>query len=212
MARLGSDVIELHELDNSSDFNTNNSHSDCYPPYIFNATPFTKVEVDFAKCYSYFLSKNKYMVLQILLGISIAATNVYVFLAILFKNKKINPFNKILMAQAVCDFAVGSFNLPFLHFLTVFRYWPFSVPACIFWSSLDNSLNVISIYQVLLMSWTRYISMKSPTTFASHLLVRHSFVVCFLIWICSFIFWVKLKLQFKFLLIKIAMKSFLYFL
>ena len=147
---------------------------------------------DVLRCYGYFAKQSlTATILEILLGLGTVAANVFTFFLILTRNRKKFVFDKILMAHTIVDLVVGGIDLPVYHIYTIFGYWPFSETLCILWSSLDSSLNTITILHMLYMSYARIQSIINPKQYHYRLMIRKSPLVCAAIWLIGFSIWVS---------------------
>ena len=179
----------------TQNFSIFNSDNDTDNPLVVECDPFLNNETDsygVARCYGFYAKQSLIpTIFELLLGIGTVTANVFTFFLILTRNRKKFVFDKILMAHTIVDFVVGGIDLPIYHIFTVFGYWPFSETACIMWSSLDSSLNTITILHMLYMSYARIQSIINPKQYHYGFLIKRTPLVCISIWFIGFLIWVR---------------------
>ena len=90
----------------------------------------------------------------------------------------------------------GVVDLLIYHIYTIFGYWPFSKIACILWSSLDSSLNLLTLLHMLYLTWARIKSILKPRIYTESFLVKRPYQVLICIWIFSVSVWSSINLTY----------------
>jgi hypothetical protein len=146
-------------------------------------------------CYPYFASNDlTSTILEICLGVSTAFFNILVIKMIQDKKEKKVVFDDILMTHAIVDGVVGGIDLPFFHIFTIIGKWPFGKVPCILWNSLDSSINAISMFHMLYMSWVRLMSILQPQTYLQNRIVKYPLRISLLCWLTGFLIWTPVNI------------------
>ena len=147
-------------------------------------------DTTFYKCYNFFFRKKLIEnTLQILLFFMCLINNT--------KKREIkNVFDHIIICNCLVALLNSGFDLPIYHVLTSFKYWPFGEMTCLLWSSLSTATNVIDFCHMIYLLIARLLSITKPVKFRSYFIIKHPFLVSFIIWILSFIMWVPIILVF----------------
>ncbi|CAB3409272.1 unnamed protein product [Caenorhabditis bovis] len=111
--------------------------------------------------------------------------NLLVFYMILTKRSLQSTTNTLVLSLTISDLLLGILILPFAIIQEHNAEWLFGDIGCHLWLSLDVFLSTASIYNLLAISFDRYMAVRQPikyTIVSSTRLVR---LMLFLVWACS---------------------------
>ena len=151
--------------------------------------PHTTASIEeFIHCYKFFFKKNVSVALiEIILIIGTVLANLTVGLLIYKHSKrKLTCFDQILIGHAIVEGLTGLIDVPFFHIFNIFDYWALGPSLSLFWTCFDNSINTITTFNMLYISWVRMRSMQSPTNFRKELLIKKPWLTMLFIWIFGF--------------------------
>ncbi|KAI0981007.1 hypothetical protein GJ496_001783 [Pomphorhynchus laevis] len=128
----------------------------------------------------------KYVILMINVIISIVTIfgNILVILAFHLDRRIRHPSNLFICSLAVSDCLIGVFSMPILaSYIFNNQQWPLNSFMCNVWLSLDYSLCLTSIYNVLFITIDRFCSVKFPTKYTKFRTKRRIEIIIYCSWI-----------------------------
>lgn len=141
----------------------------------------------------YFLITQQNILITIFFAIFIVVSlilNIVVLSMIFRKKGHINEFDRILIACLIAHLISSGVDLPIYQVYFVFNYWPLDKVMCLFWSTLDSSINSVIIFNMLYLSWVRLVSFKKPKKYLELFYVRKPLTCIFAIWMIIISFYV----------------------
>ena len=155
-------------------------------PLVTEMSSFT----EFITCLGYFATFQPIIttIYSIFIFIASFMLNLSLIILLLIK-REITVFDRIITTHAMLDLLVCLIDFPFMITPLYFNYWPFSKWMCIIWVSYDNSLCMLEILTVLLMSWVRLRCIQAPRSYASDVIVKHIYAFIASMWLAVVAFW-----------------------
>ncbi|EGT47667.1 hypothetical protein CAEBREN_29979 [Caenorhabditis brenneri] len=111
--------------------------------------------------------------------------NLLVFYVILTKKSLQTSTNHLVLSLTISDLLLGVLILPFAIIQEHSSKWIFGQVGCRLWLSVDVFLSTASIYNLLAISFDRYMAVRQPIKYpiiSSTKVVR---LMTFLVWFCS---------------------------
>ncbi|EFP04746.1 hypothetical protein CRE_30026 [Caenorhabditis remanei] len=111
--------------------------------------------------------------------------NLLVFYVILTKKSLQTSTNHLVLSLTISDLLLGILILPFAIIQEHSHEWIFGHLGCRLWLSVDVFLSTASIYNLLAISFDRYMAVRQPIKYpiiSSTKVVR---LMTFLVWFCS---------------------------
>ncbi|CAI2350702.1 unnamed protein product [Caenorhabditis sp. 36 PRJEB53466] len=111
--------------------------------------------------------------------------NLLVFYVILTKKSLQTSTNRLVLSLTISDLLLGILILPFAIIQEHTSEWLFGHVGCRLWLSVDVFLSTASIYNLLAISFDRYMAVRQPIKYpiiSSTKVVR---LMTFLVWFCS---------------------------
>ncbi|OCT76722.1 histamine H3 receptor [Xenopus laevis] len=124
--------------------------------------------------------------------------NTFVIVAFIVDKRLRNQSDFVLLNLAICDFLIGTFTSPMYvpYFLT--GKWMFGRFLCKLWLTVDYTVCTASSFNVVLISYDRYLSVTKAVLYQSLQTKRsHTFVGIVLVWILSFLLYGPAILSWK---------------
>ncbi|XP_043921753.1 histamine H3 receptor-like [Protopterus annectens] len=113
--------------------------------------------------------------------------NGFVFLVFIVDKRLRTHSNFFLLNLAVCDFFVGAFSVPVYTPYLLTGRWPFGRVFCKLWLVIDSLLCVASVFNIVLISYDRFLSVTKAVAYrAQQQFLTQSFVKMIAVWVLSF--------------------------
>lgn len=152
---------------------------------------------DFLRCYKYFaiesLEITIYCIIVIFGGLIL---NILAMYLLSTKTSHITVFDKIFISHAFVDLLTGVVDFPFMYFISIFHYWPFSKTFCIYYVAFDNILATVEVLHIVFMSWARIRCILSPTNYSNQLILKHPYLFILLLWVLCSLLWIPVTYVF----------------
>uniref|UniRef100_A0A803JGP0 Histamine H3 receptor-like n=1 Tax=Xenopus tropicalis TaxID=8364 RepID=A0A803JGP0_XENTR len=147
------------------------------------------------------LSKGIAILIIVLIFCLISLTvvgNTFVIVAFIVDKRLRNQSDFVLLNLAICDFLIGTFTSPMYvpYFLT--GKWMFGRFLCKLWLTVDYTVCTASVFNIVLISYDRYLSVTKAVLYRSLQNKRiHTFVSIASVWIFSFLLYGPVILSWK---------------
>lgn len=152
---------------------------------------------DFLECYKYFAFNNLEITIYCLFVIFGALVlNIMAIYLLSTKTTVNSVFDKIFIGHAFVDLLTGFIDFPFLYFMSIFNYWPFSKNFCIYYAAFDNILATVEVFHILFMSWARIRCILSPKNYSNELIIKYCYSFIVILWIICSILWIPVSAVF----------------
>ncbi|KAG8429982.1 hypothetical protein GDO86_018705 [Hymenochirus boettgeri] len=129
--------------------------------------------------------------LAVLMGILIVSTvlgNALVMLAFVVDSSLRTQNNYFLLNLAISDFLVGAFCIPLYVPYVLTGRWSFGKNVCKLWLVLDYLLCTSSVFNIVLISYDRFISVTRAVSYrAQQTNSRHAVLKMSMVWILAFL-------------------------
>ncbi|XP_076992252.1 histamine H4 receptor [Tamandua tetradactyla] len=109
-------------------------------------------------------TKNALAFLMTLLAFAIMLGNAVVILAFVVDKNLRHRSNYFFLNLAISDFFVGAISIP-LYIPYVLFEWEFGHQICVFWLIVDYLLCTASVYNIVLISYDRYLSVSNAVSY-----------------------------------------------
>ena len=168
--------IELHDL-------KFNDYIDC------NDSTFDLRQ--FFRCTGHFMAKSLFTnCFYFMFSLFTTLLNLLVICLIYRHRKTMTVFDKIFIGHALVDCLVGLLVIPLFCIYEMFGYWPLGKLFCHFYISIDYTICHVGILHMVYLSYARLRSLISPKSFQQELLIAHTNMVMFGLWIFSALLWI----------------------
>ncbi|XP_030044314.1 histamine H4 receptor [Microcaecilia unicolor] len=129
------------------------------------------------------------MALMSLLIVITFLGNAFVFLAFIVDRRLRTQSNFFLLNLAICDFFVGIFSLPLYLKNYIFnRRWVLGKSMCKMWLVIDYLATLSSMYNIVLISYDRFLSVTNPVAYrVQQKCIRSTVVKMATVWILAFL-------------------------
>ncbi|XP_031760449.1 histamine H3 receptor-like [Xenopus tropicalis] len=147
------------------------------------------------------LSKGIAILITVLTSCLISLTvlgNIFVILAFIVDKRLRNQTEFVLLNLAVCDFLIGAFTSPMYlqYFLT--GKWMFGRFLCKLWLTVDYTVCTASVFNIVLISYDRFLSVTKAVLYRSLQNKRsHTVVSIASVWVFSFLLYGPVILSWK---------------
>ncbi|CAI4227536.1 unnamed protein product [Auanema sp. JU1783] len=119
---------------------------------------------------------------MLLVDFIIIAGNIVVLYILISQKSLHTPTNSLILSLTVSDLLLGILIIPFAIVQEDRHEWLFGELGCRFWLSLDVWLSTSSIYNLLAISFDRYMAVKQPIRYPSISSTRVIRTLIFLAW------------------------------
>ncbi|XP_077348714.1 histamine H3 receptor-like [Lithobates pipiens] len=118
----------------------------------------------------------------------IIAGNSLVMIAFIVDKRLRTPCNFPLLNMAICDFFIGAISIPLYSPYKFTRQWKLGKFLCKFWLISDYTMSTASVYNIVLISCDRYLSVTKAVLYRSSQNKKsHAVLKMALVWILSFL-------------------------
>ncbi|XP_072269448.1 histamine H3 receptor-like [Pyxicephalus adspersus] len=122
------------------------------------------------------------LVLLIILG------NSLVMMAFIVDKRLRTPSNLLLLNMAICDFFLGAISIPLYSPYKFTKQWKLGKFLCKFWLVSDYTVSTASVYNIVLISCDRYLSVTKAVFYRSSQNKKsHAVLKMAIVWILSFL-------------------------
>uniref|UniRef100_A0A6I8SYF8 G-protein coupled receptors family 1 profile domain-containing protein n=1 Tax=Xenopus tropicalis TaxID=8364 RepID=A0A6I8SYF8_XENTR len=124
--------------------------------------------------------------------------NIFVILAFIIDKRLRNQTDFVLLNLAICDFVIGAFIGPIDVTYLFTGKWMFGATVCKLWMTVDYTVCTASAFNVVLISYDRYLSVTKAVLYRSLQNKRsHTFICIASVWIFSFLLYGPAILSWK---------------
>lgn len=98
--------------------------------------------------------------------------------------------NYFLLSLSVADCSIGCISMPFYTLYLLMGYWPLGPVVCDIWLSMDYTMSMASVANLLVICIDRYLSVTRPLSYRANRTPRKAMYMIGASWLISALLWV----------------------